>query len=426
MHKARKTLRIGITMGDVNGIGPEFIIRAFQESHLREICTPVVYGSPRALNVYRKILHVDRFSYNVIQEPKQANPRKVSVIDCVNNLERVEAGKPGPEGGRAAFEALDRAVQDLKAGEIDALVTLPIDKNTIQNDNFRFPGHTEFLAKTFEVEDNLMFMVHEHLKVAVVTGHIPLKQVSAELTVPLIQNKIKMMIKSLRQDFNLEKPRIAVLGLNPHAGDNGLLGKEEKEKIARAVEIVQKEKGFVFGPYSADGFFASGAYKKFDGILAMYHDQGLIPFKLLAGFEGVNYTAGLPVVRTSPDHGLAYDLAGKGEADLTSFIYALYAAIDITHHRRESVSIEDGSIWNNRPDMNIRAMSKGKRRDRQDRGRSGNNEQSGNQKGRQNQQEKELPQGKPQEKPQTKSMEKPDSQAQTIPVIPIVGSGEEE
>lgn len=396
MHKARKILRIGISMGDVNGIGPEFIIRAFKQPHLREICTPIIYGSSRALNVYRKILSVDKFSYNVVQEPKQAQPRKISVIDCVKNLDRVDAGKPSPEGGRAAFEALERATQDLTTGEIDALVTLPIDKNTIQNDNFRFPGHTEYLAKAFEVEESLMFMIHEHLKVAVATGHLPLKGVSGALTVPLIQNKIKMMITSLRQDFNLEKPRIAVLGLNPHAGDNGLLGKEEKEKISRAIETFPKDKAFVFGPYSADGFFGSGTYKKFDGILAMYHDQGLIPFKLLAGWEGVNFTAGLPMVRTSPDHGLAYDLAGKGTADLTSFIYAIYAAIDLTRRRRESVRIEEDSIWNNRPDMNFRASSKNKRRDNPPREKP--------------QQKKEAPKGAPRNAPpkdQQATAEKP-------------------
>ncbi|MEM6270248.1 MAG: 4-hydroxythreonine-4-phosphate dehydrogenase PdxA [Bacteroidota bacterium] len=351
MQNTRRVLRIGISIGDVNGIGPELIIRGLRESSIRERCTPIIYGSPRALNIYRKILSIDKFSYNVIQEPSQAHPRKVYVIDCIRSLDRVDPGKPSMQTGQAAFEALAAAVADLKAGEIDALVTLPIDKATIQNRDFQFPGHTEYLTEKLEGTDSLMFMVHESLKVGVVTGHIPLKDVSAALTVDKIVRKIELMSTSLRQDFNLEKPRIAVLGVNPHAGDNGLLGKEDREKIQRAVQSVEKGKHFVFGPYPADGFFGSGTWRRFDGVLAMYHDQGLIPFKLLVGFEGVNYTAGLPAIRTSPDHGLAYDLAGAGRADITSFINAIYSALEITRNRRESVAIEENSLWQSPPDM---------------------------------------------------------------------------
>lgn len=346
MQKLRKILRIGITIGDFNGIGPELIIQGLTEPRLREICTPIVYGSSKVLNVYRKLLSVDKFSYNVVQQPNQAQPKKVSVIECITNADNVEPGKPSLEGGKGAFEALRHAVEDLKAGEIDALVTLPIDKHSIQSEAFQFPGHTEYLAQQFGLDNSLMFMVHDHIKVAVVTGHIPHANVSKTITVELILKKLRIMNMSLKSDFNVEKPKIAVMGLNPHAGDNGLLGKEDKERIAKAVEDAQRERIFAMGPYSADGFFGSGMFKKFDGVLAMYHDQGLIPFKLMAGFEGVNFTAGLPVVRTAPDHGVAYNLAGKGEADPTSFIHAVYKAMDISRERRDNLDIQEGSLFN--------------------------------------------------------------------------------
>lgn len=367
MQKPRKLLRIGISIGDVNGIGPELIIRAFQEQKLKELCTPIIYGSARVLNIYRKILSVDRFSYNVVQEPGQAQPRKISVIDCIRNIDRVEVGKPTKDGGRAAYDALSTAVKDLKAGTIDALVTMPIDKHTIQGEDFDFPGHTEYLARTFEVEDNLMLMVSEDLRVGVVTGHVPLKDVSKSLTLPLIESKIKLMHESLKQDFQIAKPRIAVLGLNPHAGDNGLLGKEEREKIQKAIDSAQKNKMLVMGPYSADGFFGAGTFRNFDGVLAMYHDQGLIPFKLMAGFRGVNFTAGLPAVRTSPDHGLAYNLAGKSEASTLSFKHAIYAAIDIVRRRREHLAIEEDSLWNKKREGGLEKARPPKRDNRKQR-----------------------------------------------------------
>ncbi|MEM7037613.1 MAG: 4-hydroxythreonine-4-phosphate dehydrogenase PdxA, partial [Bacteroidota bacterium] len=347
--KARKILRIGITIGDINGIGPELVIRAFTDQRLREMCTPIIYGSSRVLNIYRKILSVDKFSYNVIQKPNQANPRKISVIDCIRITDRVEVGKPTPDGGAGAYEALTTAVADLKNGDIDALVTLPIDKKMIQRDEFKFPGHTEYLTQEFNADDSLMFMIHDHLKVGVVTGHVPVKDIASNLSTELIVRKIKLMHASLKKDFSIDKPRIAVMGLNPHAGDNGLIGKEEQEMIIKAVEQCANNRMLVLGPYGADGFFGSGTYTKFDGILAMYHDQGLTPFKLLAGFEGVNYTAGLPIVRTSPDHGVAYNLAGKRQADITSFVHAIYDAIDIFRRRRDEYELDKNSIWNNRP-----------------------------------------------------------------------------
>lgn len=346
MQKPRKVLRIGISIGDFNGIGPELVIQGLTEPRLKEMCTPIVYGSSKVLNVYRKLLSVDKFSYNVIQQPNQAQPKKVSVIECITNAENVEPGKASAEAGKGAFEALRAAVNDLKAGEIDALVTLPIDKSSIQSPEFQFPGHTEYLAQQFGLDTSLMFMIHDRIRVAVVTGHIPLEKVAKAITVETILKKLRIMNMSLKTDFNVEKPKIAVLGLNPHAGDNGLLGREDKEKIQKAVEDAQRERIFAMGPYSADGFFGMGTFKKFDAILAMYHDQGLIPFKLMAGFEGVNFTAGLPVVRTSPDHGVAYNLAGKGEADPASFVHAMYKAMDIYRERRDNLDLQEGSLFN--------------------------------------------------------------------------------
>lgn len=345
MHKPRKVLRIGITIGDLNGIGPEIVIRAFNETKLKELCTPIIYGSSRVLNVYRKLLHVEKFSYNVVQHPNQATPRKISVIEAVTNGDRVEPGIPSQVAGMGAYEALVAATKDLKEGELDALVTLPIDKSTIQNKDFRFPGHTEYLTQAFGADDSLMLMVSERCKVGVVTGHIPIRDVSNAISIPKIVAKIRLMHETLRTDFSVERPKIAVLGLNPHAGDHGLIGREDQEKVQKAVEQAFHNKILALGPFSADGFFQTGLFAQFDGILAMYHDQGLIPFKLLSGFEGTNFTAGLPFVRTSPDHGVAYDLAGKGEASLDSFNHAIYTAIDVYRNRQDFAEIEAESMW---------------------------------------------------------------------------------
>ena len=358
MHKPRKVLRIGISIGDLNGIGPELAIRAFNETKLKDLCTPIIYGSSRVLNVYRKQLKVDKFSYNVIQNPSQAHPKKVSVIDCISNPDRVEPGVPSTIAGMGAFEALAAAVKDLKAGEIDVLVTLPIDKSTIQNPDFKFPGHTEYLAKEFEADDSLMLMVSENCRMGVVTGHIPVKDVSNALTQQKILSKIKLMHESLKLDFGIERPKIAVLGLNPHAGDNGLIGRDDIDKVQKAVEQAFNSRILALGPFPADGFFQSGQFMTFDGILAMYHDQGLIPFKLISGFEGTNFTAGLSVIRTSPDHGVAYNLAGKGEASLDSFNHAIYTAIDVYRARHEYQEIEADSLWKQKAKEKERGRAK--------------------------------------------------------------------
>ncbi|MCB9233817.1 MAG: 4-hydroxythreonine-4-phosphate dehydrogenase PdxA [Bacteroidia bacterium] len=342
--KIRKTLRIGITIGDIGGIGPELIIRALKEPQLKEMFTPIIYGPAKVLNIYRKVLDVDKFSYNVIQDPSQAPPRKVSVIDPEIRIDEIEIGSPSKLGGECAVAAFKMATEDLKKGEIDALVTMPIDKATIQADEFKFPGHTEYLAQAYGVEESLMLMVSEKMKIGVVSGHVPVSKIHQDITANKVAAKLRILDQSLRNDFNIERPRIAVLGLNPHAGDNGLLGREEIDVIFKVVEQQHKKNPLTLGPYSADGFFGSGKFLSFDGILAMYHDQGLIPFKLLSGFHGVNVTVGLEGVRTSPDHGVAYDLAGQNRASLDSFIQAIFTAMDIYRNRTENLELQEGSI----------------------------------------------------------------------------------
>jgi 4-hydroxythreonine-4-phosphate dehydrogenase len=336
---------IGISIGDFNGIGPEVILKAVGGNRLNKICTPVIYGSSKVINRYRQQLDLKDWQFFTIQKIEQINHKQVNVLNCVNdqNLE-VQPGKITPEAGKVALEALKRSVADLKAGKIDALVTAPINKHNIQSDEFKFPGHTEYLAKEFEMEDVLMFMVSEQLKVGVVTGHMPLDQVKRRINKELIIKKIEQINTSLRRDFGIQKPRIAVLGLNPHAGENGLLGNEEKEIIHPAIIEIKKKGNLVFGPFPADGFFGTASWKQYDAVLAMYHDQGLMPFKMLAFENGVNFTAALPKVRTSPDHGTAYDIAGKNEADESSMIHAIYTAIDVAKNRSELSELELNSL----------------------------------------------------------------------------------
>lgn len=329
-----RKLRIGITIGDVNGIGPELIIKAFEDSRLKEQCIPILYGSSRVINIYRKVMRVNKFHYVIVNTPDQAHSNKLNIIECVPNLERVDIGKASEIGGEAAYLSLKRAIEDAQHQAIDALITMPVNKATIEKFEPGFSGHTEMLAQAFNAKDSLMFMVDHELRIGVVTTHIPVKDVAANLTTEKIVQKVKLMHETLRKDFTIQQPMIAVLGLNPHAGDDGLLGTEEKEIIQPALIEMQKAGMKVFGPYPADGFFGSMAYRKFDGVMAMYHDQGLVPFKLIAGYSGVNFTAGIPLVRTSPDHGVAYDIAGKDIADAQSLRNSLYLAIDVFHQRK--------------------------------------------------------------------------------------------
>ena len=347
---------IGITMGDYNGIGPEVILKALHNNQMNRICTPVVYGSMKVMNRYRALSDMKDWQLTGAQSAETANPKLTNVITCFNDqATEIEPGKVTPEAGKAAFECLKRGVEDLKAGKITALVTAPINKKNIQSDDFAFPGHTEYLADAFGIKENLMFMISEDLRVAVVTGHIPLAEVSAVLTRDKITKKISLLTQSLRNDFGIRKPRIAVLGLNPHAGEDGLLGSEDAQIIRPAVQDLQNKGQLVFGPMPADGFFGTQQYKKYDAVLAMYHDQGLIPFKTIAFEEGVNFTAGMVAVRTSPDHGTAYDIAGKNQASEVSMLQAIYAAIDVAKNRAEQAELEKNALKK----QDLRAILKG-------------------------------------------------------------------
>lgn len=336
MNEQAYKLRVGITIGDPHGVGPELIIKTFSDPRITEHFTPIVYGHPEVFKAYRKQLGTEEFSYTSIQKAEDALHRKLNLLNIWKDYKaNIQPGKASKEAGEFAFKSLEAAVADLAANKIDVLVTAPIDKSTIQSDQFNFPGHTEYLAKIAGTDQVLMFLISEKLKVGIVTGHIPLKEVSQQLSKDKILKKLKMMHESLLKDFGISKPRIAVMGLNPHAGDNGLMGVEEKEIITPAVREAFDQGMYVFGPYGADGFFGSGAYASFDAVLAMYHDQGLAPFKSIAFHDGVNFTAGLPIVRTSPDHGTAYEIAGKGSVDESSFRAAIFAACDIYRRRKD-------------------------------------------------------------------------------------------
>ena len=325
---------IGISQGDINGIGYEVIIKTLMDSEISDICIPVVYGSPKVAAYHRKALNINNFSFNNVRSPEEAHEKRANMINCLDDDVRVELGKSTKHGGETAFISLQKAVDDLMAGKIDALVTAPIDKHNVQSDSFHFTGHTDYIKSRFGVDEVLMFMISENMRIGVATEHVPLKKVADLITTEGLLKKIRLMNQSLIQDFGFRKPKIAVLGLNPHAGDNSLLGSEEEEIIMPAIELARQEGILAFGPFPADGFFGAGSFTKFDGILAMYHDQGLTPFKTLYFDSGVNYTAGLPVIRTSPVHGTAFSIAGKGIASENSFRQAMYLACDIYRNRQ--------------------------------------------------------------------------------------------
>ena len=330
-------IKVGITHGDINGIGYEVILKVLEDNRILELCTPVVYGSAKIAANYRKLLGMANIPFNQIESAADANDEANNIVNVVPEELRAEPGVASQEAGQAAFAALERAVADLKSGDIDVLVTAPINKASIQSESFTFPGHTEYLeAALGEDKDSkaLMILCNDRIRVALVTTHLPIAKVPAAITKEAVLEKLELFSRSLKRDFGIHQPRIAVLSLNPHAGENGLLGAEEGEVIAPAIAEAREHKILAFGPYATDGFFGSGAFSKFDGILAMYHDQGLAPFKSLAMDNGINFTAGLPYVRTSPDHGTGYDIAGKGEASEESMREAIYQAIDIFRHRQ--------------------------------------------------------------------------------------------
>jgi len=330
-----KMIRVAITQGDTNGIGYEIILKTFADPAILELCTPIIYGSPKAAAYHRKALNLET-NFSIISRAEDAKNGRLNLLTCFDEEVKIELGHPSAEAGQAAFKALDRAMTDYKAGLYDVLVTAPINKATIQNPNFHFPGHTEYIETSVgDGSKALMILMSEGLRVALVTTHLPIKDVAQAITKEAIIEKATIFFKSLKRDFRISNPRIAVLSLNPHAGDNGLLGSEEQDIIIPAIDELEKQGVQAFGPYAADGFFGSGAYQHFDGVLAMYHDQGLAPFKTIALESGVNYTAGLPIVRTSPDHGTAYDIAGQGKADENSIRQAIYTAIDIFRNRQD-------------------------------------------------------------------------------------------
>lgn len=327
-------IRVGITQGDINGVGYEVILKTLSDNRVYENQAVVIYGSAKVAAYHKKALDLNNVNLSIIGSAREAQVGKISIVNCTDDEVKVELSQSTTIAGKASFQALERACQELKDGLIDVLVTAPINKKNIQSESFTFPGHTEYLESVFgDGKPALMIMVSPIMRVAVATGHIPLAQVPAALDVPSLVTKIRMLNKSLIKDFNVIKPRIAVLGLNPHAGDEGLIGREDQEIVAEAVRKAQEQHVCCFGPIPADGFFGSGDFKKYDGILAMYHDQGLIPFKALSMESGVNYTAGLPIVRTSPAHGTAYSIAGQNIASEESFREAFYMACDIFNNR---------------------------------------------------------------------------------------------
>jgi len=333
MKSKKNKIKVGISVGDLNGIGAEVILKTFQNNMMFDFCTPIVFASTKALSYQKKLLNL-KIDLHGITHVQNAFPNKLNVMNLWKEPVPIQPGKPTPEIGKYAVDSFVKAVEALKKGEIDVLVTAPFNKETIQSDEFDFPGHTDYLAQQLEGKA-LMFMISDELKTGLVTDHIPVKYVASQITIEKIKDKVKILDKSLRQDFGLEKPLIAVLGLNPHCGDGGIIGKEDDEVIRPAVKQLQDEGYLTYGCYAPDSFFGSNSHKKFDAVLAMYHDQGLIPFKTLSFGKGVNYTAGLNKIRTSPDHGTAYEIAGKGIANPDSFREAVFKAIDIYRKRKE-------------------------------------------------------------------------------------------
>ena len=327
-------IRIGITQGDINGIGYEVILKTFEAPEMLEMCTPIIYGSPKIMTYHRKALNLET-SFSIINSATEALPGRINVVNCNDDEVKVELGKASRESGKAAFDALEKAMSEYKDNLYDVLVTAPINKQMIQSEGFTFPGHTEYIEQSVgEGAKALMILANDRLRVALVTGHIPVAKIASTITKELIEEKLQLFNTSLKADFGINGPRIAVLSLNPHAGDGGVIGNEEETIIAPAIKAMSEQGVLCYGPYPSDGFFGNGTFSRFDGVLAMYHDQGLTPFKVLAMDEGVNFTAGLPLVRTSPDHGTAFDIAGKGEASENSFRQAIYMAIDVFRNRK--------------------------------------------------------------------------------------------
>lgn len=328
-------IRLGISQGDVNGIGYEVLLKCFSDTRMFENCTPILYGSSKVASYHKKLINATDFPFVNIRTVEQAETSKFNILNIIQDEVKLDIGQATEVGGRLAAMSLDYACHDLMNGKLDALVTNPINKKNIQSDKFNFPGHTEYLTNKFGVEESLMIMTCHDLHIGIMTNHLSLSQVPKVLNRELILRKLQVMDSSLKRDFGIRMPKIAVLALNPHAGDRGLIGTEDDGIVAPAIREAFDNGILAFGPYPADGFFGNGTFREFDGVMALYHDQGLIPFKLMSFTEGVNFTAGLPYVRTSPSHGTAYEIAGKNIASAQSFRNAVFLAMDIIRNRRE-------------------------------------------------------------------------------------------
>lgn len=342
----RKKIKLGISIGDLNGIGCEVALKTFEDSRMLDFCTPIFFASNKTISYQKTELGLD-INYNGIQEASKALDGKINVLNVWKEIPKINFGEATKEAGDFALKSLRAAVKSLKDGDIDVLVTAPINKNNIQSEDFNFPGHTDYLAQELK-GDSLMFMVTDTLKVGLLTDHIAVKDVAEAITPELIKNKVSIIENSLKADFGIRKPKIALLGINPHSGDNGVIGKEDEVVLKPIIKELFEAGHMVYGPYSADSFFGSDGYTKFDAILAAYHDQGLIPFKTLSFGKGVNYTAGLNKVRTSPDHGTAYEIAGKGKADHSSFKEAVFTAIDVFRNREEFAELTSNPLKKSR------------------------------------------------------------------------------
>ena len=335
MNEDNKRLKVGITIGDTNGIGVEVVMKAIGVPEMMDLCIPVIYGSTKVVSYHRNACNLPGFQINHTKSAQNLKDNMPNLVECFDQDIKIELGQPSKQAGLASFLSLEAAVRDLKSGLIDVLVTAPISKDNIQSEQFQFTGHTEYLESAAgDGNKALMILCASNLRIALATTHLPLSQVPTALSIEGIREKLRMLDSSLKRDFEISRPRIAVLSLNPHCGENGMLGNEERDIIIPAIQqTVDEDKVQCFGPYAADGFFGARHYRRFDGVLAMYHDQGLAPFKTIAMNEGVNFTAGLPIVRTSPDHGTGYDIAGQGLADESSMRHAIYMAIDVCRHR---------------------------------------------------------------------------------------------
>ena len=337
-------IKVGLTQGDINGIGLEVIIKTFMDPGMLEICTPILFSSQKTLSYHRKALGIEEFNFNTIREAGAAHPKRINVINCYEEEVNIDLGRSTESGGKYALRSIEAACEAIQKGQVDVLVTAPINKHNIRSDKFPFAGHTEYLEEKFGKGNSLMLMIADKLKVGVVTGHIPIEKIVSSISIEKIISKIQLLNKTLLQDFGIRKSRIALLGLNPHGGDNGTIGTQEQTIIIPAINKIKEENILALGPYSADGFFGSSAYTKFDAVLAMYHDQGLIPFKTLSFNSGINYTAGLSIIRTSPDHGTAYEIAGKNQASEESFRKAVYTACDIFRTRNQFAKISENPL----------------------------------------------------------------------------------